>query len=360
MASFNGKYRIDGYLTSREDERVPVIEQIAEPKQEARVDLRALCSPVEDQGTIGSCTANAIVGAVEYIFNVMNGGHVDLSRLFVYYNARRMSDRENEDCGSSMAHAMAAFLAHGACPEEAWSYDPARWNMRPSDDAYNSALMLRQMHYGRVAPNDMRKAMLLSGLPIIFGMGVPEHLMMTVGAETGYMPAPADGNWEEPSGGHAMLIVGFDDAQRGWIVRNSWGPDWGVGGHVLIDYDVMDYYAQPSGYWVIAPYDQNQYFRLLAGARADDFSAPAPGTVANDITSRRQSVRQKIEQDMDETRESIRDRLRGPGAGGGYDKGPGAGGGYDQGPGAGGGYDRGPGAGGGYDRGPGAGGGYEE
>lgn len=360
MTRLSGKYRIDGYLTSRDDDIVPVIEQIGQPQHQARVDLRPLCSPVEDQGTIGSCTANAIVGAVEYIFNITSGGYVDLSRLFVYYNARRMSDRENDDCGSSMAHAMAAFLAHGACPEDVWSYDKARWDMKPSDQAYQSALMLQRMHYGRVAPNDMRRAVLASGLPIIFGMGVPEHLMMTVGAQTGHMPAPDDGKWEEPDGGHAMLIVGFDDALNGWIVRNSWGPDWGVGGHVLIDYDVMDYYAQPSGYWVIAPYDQNEYFRIMAGSNAESTPLRSASPQPDTITSRRKNIRGKIEKNMEETRDSIRDRLRGPGAGGGYDKGPGAGGGYDKGPGAGGGYDKGPGAGGGYDRGPGAGGGYEE
>jgi len=351
MAIFSGQYRIDGYLTSGDEEGIPVLEQIAETPNHAQVDLRPLCSPVEDQGTIGSCGANAIVGAVEYLMRAINGDHVDLSRLFVYYNARRMSDREHEDSGTSMIHAMASILAHGACPEAVWSYDTARWNLKPSKRAYASAIDLQNMHYGRVAPNDMRKAVLAAGLPIIFGMRVPEHLMMKIGTETGYMPAPKDGRWEEARGGHAMLMVGYDDERRGWIVRNSWGEGWGIGGHVLIDYDVMDYYGFDHGYWTIGPLDQNRFFRAGAQHRhiGAEQAGSAIGAEESSLITRRENLRGKLKSQMDEASESIRDRLRGPGAGGGYDKGPGAGGGYDKGPGAGGGYDRGPGAGGGYD-----------
>lgn len=366
MALYSGQYRIDGYLQSETSDDAPVMQQVGEPDRIERVDLSGYCTPVENQGTIGSCTANAVLGAVEYLIHRSTGQVIDLSRLFLYYNARRMSDREEVDSGTSMEHAMAAYMAHGACLESLWTYDHARWNLKPPKEVYTAALNfghynIGALQYGRVAANDMRKAVLAAGLPIVFAMGVPDNLMMRVGGQTGYMPAPENGKWEDPNGAHAMLIVGFDDSKRAWIVRNSWGEEWGVKGHVFIDYDVMEHYAFRNGYWTLGPFNEHQYFRVMAATGQLDaaMEAAAP-TQDSSIQERRKDVREKLRTQADDTRRSIRDRLSGPGAGGGYDKGPGAGGGYDEGPGAGGGYDEGPGAGGGYDRGPGAGGGYDD
>lgn len=365
MALHSGQYRIDGFIPSKVSDDTPTLRQVQEPERTERVDLSGLCTPVEDQGTIGSCTANAILGAVEYFIHRSTGEVLDLSRLFLYYNARRMSDREEVDSGTSMEHAMAAYMAHGTVPEEVWPYDHARWNMKPPKEMYRASLMFSHLgmgalQFGRVEPNNIRKAILAAGYPIVFGMGVPDNLMMKVGAQTGYMPAPENGKWEDPNGAHAMLIVGFDDAKRAWIVRNSWGTDWGVQGHVFIDYDAMDHYALPNGFWALGPFNQHNYFRVMAATGQLGAVMESAAPAESSIQDRREDIRGKLKSQADETRRSIRDRLRGPGAGGGYDKGPGAGGGYDEGPGAGGGYDEGPGAGGGYDRGPGAGGGYDD
>jgi hypothetical protein len=353
MTNAQTRYRIDGYLRTDDDQPIATLEMTSKPSLSDWIDLRPLCSPVEDQGHVGSCTANAIVGALEYLQIASGGPSTDLSRLFVYYNARRFSDREGDDCGASMAHAMASLLAFGACPESVWPYDEARWSKKPPDGCYQSAVPFAGLHYASVAPNDERKYVLASGLPIIFGMGVPEHLLMNVGAQTGYMPAPADGNWEPASSGHAMLIVGYSDANNAWLVRNSWGTGFGEGGHVWIDYAVMDHYAiGAQDFWTVGPLDRNKFFRLAGPSsqsvqqHAVQHATPATRNFMDQV---RKHLRHDLETHLDATRQGLRDRLRGPGVGGGYDKGPGAGGGYDKGPGVGGGYDRGPGAGGGYD-----------
>lgn len=335
-------YRIDGYIRPSADEPSATLVRTSEGGLPAQVDLRPYCSDVEDQGVIGSCTANAIVGALEYL-QIRSGAPVThLSRLYVYYNARRFSDCLDEDCGATMSHAMASLMGFGACPEPNWPYDRDRWNMRPSEDSYNRAVHFPGLHYANVKPGLDQKYALASGLPIIFGMDVPENLMMVVGARTGYMPPPENGAWEASSGGHAMLIVGYDDAKNAWLVRNSWGPGWGDGGHVWIDYNVMAYYGQDDGFWTVGPLDQNKFFRL-EGASMQSVQqhvvASAPASVAETISTVRSGLRNDLESNLAETRSGLRDRLRGPGAGGGYNTGPGAGGGYNRGPGAGGGYD---------------------
>ncbi len=314
-------YRLDGYLAASDDQPLPTLQQVAGLKLPARIDLRPMCSPVENQGKIGSCTANAVVGALEY-HQIKHGQPLTyLSRLFLYYNARRFSDREQVDRGTSMPHAMASLLAYGACPAELWPYDKARWNMRPPKECYRAAITFPNLHYARVTPGDERKSVLAAGLPVIFAMQVPNQLLMVIGAETGHVPAPTDGQWEQPEGAHAMLIVGYDDGKNAWLVRNSWGTDYGKEGHVWIDYQVMDYYGFPDGYWTVGDLDRNKFFKLAGPspqAVQEQTLAQAPPSAQAELAKFQQDLRGQIETNLNETRQGLRDRLRGPGVGGGY------------------------------------------
>jgi len=333
MSGSREHYRIDGYLPADDDVPLPKLELTSDTGLPSGIDLRPNCSPVEDQGHVGSCTANSIVGALEDLQIASGSPMTDLSRLFVYYNARRFSDQEGVDCGASMPHAMASLLAFGACPEVLWPYDEARWGLKPEEACYQNTIRFQGLHYASVSPNDERKYVLASGLPIIFGMGVPQHLLMVVGGQTGYMPPPSDGRWEKASSGHAMLIVGYSDAKNAWLVRNSWGTDYGIDGHVWIDYHVMDHYGMgPQAFWTVGPLDKNKFFRLSGAssqAAQDHIVQQAPLQTQDFLSRFRQEVRTDLSTHLDATRKGLRERLRGPGAGGGYDRGPGVGGGYD-------------------------------
>ena len=85
-----------------------------------RIDLRIHCPPVEDQLTTNSCVANAVIGALELHQKKAGLPLTDLSRLFVYYNARGLSGTEGQDTGSFIHHGMAAILAYGACEARLW------------------------------------------------------------------------------------------------------------------------------------------------------------------------------------------------------------------------------------------------
>ena len=343
MPNANRGFKTNGYLHPANDAAIPVLQKISDIALPPLVNLVPKCSPVESQGEIGSCTANAVVGALEY-FQIATGHQVvDLSRLFVYYNARRLSDREQVDSGTSMQHVMASILAFGACSEADWPYDAARWSMKPPENCYRRTMQFPDFHYARVAPGQECKYVLATGLPIIFGMGVPDYLMMTYAWEHGHMPAPENGQWEPAGGGgHAMLIVGYDDEKNAWLVRNSWGLDFGIQGHMWVDYRVMDHYGFPGGFWTIGPLDHNRMFRVQGPSQVEAQTrtvAAAPQGIQQEIARVRQGFRSTLDNHLTDVRHGLRDRLRGPGVGGGYDKGPGAGGGYDTGPGVGGGYD---------------------
>lgn len=283
-----------------------------------RVDLRPLCSPVEDQGHIGSCAANAVVGAMEYLQRRRGEGVTDLSRLFVYYNARQLAGHENEDSGTFIHHAMAAVLAHGACPESMWPYQPALWASRPTDACYQAATEFEGLSFARTPLGPACKTALAMGLPVVFGATLPAESLQVEAAATGRISIP-DGPWPPPGGGHAMLIVGYDDAQASWILRNSWGTKWGDEGYAQVPYQVLERYASPTQFWVIGEIEASSLRGPSMGETLQSLRAGAQRAADDALAKLRRGLRSKLEGDLDRARRGFRERLRGPGAGGGYD-----------------------------------------
>ena len=213
------------------------------------VDLRKWCSPVEDQGQVGSCVGNSVVGALE-LLNIKSGAkHVDLSRLFIYYNSRLMHRCEDRDEGTYIRLAMGTLSSLGTCTESKWSYDPNKVNSRPSWGSYREAYAHKIGSFYCIKESgteliDMIKAALSSGHPVVFGMIVDDDYMNYRG---GVVPLPRDDR--QNPGGHAQLIVGYDEPQRVFIVRNSWGSSWGVGGYAYVPFDYLDR-SDADDFWV--------------------------------------------------------------------------------------------------------------
>ncbi len=319
-------YRLGGCLFESTPVAAPELTLSSSSPLPERIDLRGFCSPVEDQEDIGSCAANAVVGALEY--HQRRGGQsmTDLSRLFVYYNARKLADKENEDAGTYIHHAMAAVLAFGACPESMWPYQKAMWPTKPVQACYEAAMEFEAISYARTPLGPACKSVLCAGLPVVFGAAIPAQMIQMEAGLSGRIK-PRNGDWPAPGGGHAMLIVGFDDREAAWLVRNSWGTDWGDGGYAWIPYSVMERYGIPSQYWVIGDIEANQGARIsaaglkLAGASLADSQAAVQGLLApvsGAISNRQASLRRRLEHDLSEAKDGFRKRLRGPGAGGGY------------------------------------------
>ena len=82
-------------------------------------DLRDWCSPVENQGTLGSCTAHAGAGVIEYYERKSFGRHIDASRLFLYKVTRNLM-KQKGDTGAYLRKTMGAMVLFGVPPEEYW------------------------------------------------------------------------------------------------------------------------------------------------------------------------------------------------------------------------------------------------
>lgn len=217
----------------------------------ASVDLTAACPPVYDQGRLGSCTANAIAGAMEFDQMKQNLSPVFVpSRLFIYYNERVMEGTVDSDSGAQIRDGMKSVGKQGACPEDMWRYLIEKFREKPTDACYQAALQHRAILYQRVNRDlAQMKGCLASGYPFVFGFTVYESFESEKVAQTGHAPMPQHG--EKVLGGHAVLAVGYDDANQWFMVRNSWGTGWGMQGYFTLPYTYLISRRLASDFWTI-------------------------------------------------------------------------------------------------------------
>ena len=220
--------------------------QIALPGQ---VDLRPACSPIEDQGQLGSCTGQAIAGLIEYLDRKANK-NLDVSRLFIYYQERLLEGTVNYDSGAYIRDGIKAVNQFGAPLESLWPYVTGRFATRPSAAAYADALKRKAGTYQRITDFTGVKTALAQGYPVVMGFSVYASFQTTTVARTGQMPYP-NVNTEKLLGGHAVALVGYKDSTNQFIARNSWGTGWGDRGYFYMPYDVVKNTSMSSDFWII-------------------------------------------------------------------------------------------------------------
>lgn len=209
------------------------------------VDLRPFQSPIEDQEQIGSCTAHAVVGLVEYLQIVTSGRYLDSSRLFLYKATRELLQWEG-DTGAYIRETIKALRLFGVCPETHWPYYTARFDEVPSAFCYAFAANYKALRFYRLNNLGEIKRSLSQGYPVAFGFTCFESLFTDRATRTGRIPVPLTS--EKSVGGHAVLAVGYNDDPGDnqnpsacppghVIIRNSWGRSWGQGGYGFLPYE---------------------------------------------------------------------------------------------------------------------------
>jgi len=218
-----------------------------------KVDLRKKCPPVYDQGQLGSCTANAIAGAIEFDqLKQKQPTTFTPSRLFIYYNERVMMgpDYVNVDSGAQIRDGVKSVATVGAPPEAMWPYVITKFAIKPPDAAYSEAKNHTISSYQRVVRTlSQFKGCLASGFPFVFGFTVYESFESQAVAKNGKVPMPGPG--EQVLGGHAVMAVGYIDSQQRFIVRNSWGPKWGMAGYFTMPYEYLTDDGLSDDFWTI-------------------------------------------------------------------------------------------------------------
>lgn len=215
------------------------------------VDMRSVCPSVYDQGQLGSCTANAIAAALEFDQMKQHLTPVFVpSRLFIYYNERAMEGTVGTDSGAQIRDGIKSVGSQGTCTESEWPYDITKFAVQPPSNCYQDAPQNRALSYQRLLHSlDQMRACLASGFPFVFGMTVYESFESAAVAQSGQVPMPAP--TEQSIGGHAVLAVGYDDAQQTFLVRNSWGTGWGMQGYFSLPYAYLSNNNLTDDLWTI-------------------------------------------------------------------------------------------------------------
>jgi C1A family cysteine protease len=238
----------------------------------ASVDLRAWCSPIEDQSNLGACTAHAGVGLVEYFERRAFGRHTDASRLFLYKVTRNLM-RTTGDSGAFLRTTMGALTLFGVPPEEYYEYVIADFDQEPPAFCYAFGQSYQAISYYRLDPPGTTPAALLqqiksqlsAGLPSMFGFTVFKSIEQA--SSTGKIPFPVKA--DKVAGGHAIDAVGYNDGIKiknlapgaaqttgALLIRNSWGTGWGDHGYGWLPYEyvlqglAVDWWCLVKGEWI--------------------------------------------------------------------------------------------------------------
>jgi C1A family cysteine protease len=227
------------------------------------VDLSSLCSPVEDQGELGSCVAHGVGAHLEFnelrdlknkIKSVEEFGSsfIPLSRLFTYANARIIDGTPlTQDDGTTVTSAIKAIQTKGMCPETDWPYNPKMATIKPSSHCYSEAASHKitlDYQLDNTNLNELKEC-LASGFPFIFGISCYDSMMTDSVYQSGNIPFPATS--EQLQGGHCMLCVGYDDESELFKIRNSWGTGFGQGGYGTIPYKYLTDADLAGDFWTL-------------------------------------------------------------------------------------------------------------
>jgi C1A family cysteine protease len=251
LVSEKGKRAGTRYSIKEMALKTGIIDKNLKKKFPASIDLRKWCTPVEDQGNLGSCTANAGVGLLEYFENKAYGKYLDGSRLFLYKVSRNLLQKKG-DYGSHIRTTMMSMVLFGVPPEKYLPYEIEKFDEEPDSFCYAFAQNFQAAQYFRLDPVSLTKDKVLeqvktnlaASIPSVFGFTV--YSSINQAGKDGKIPFP-DLN-EKVEGGHAVMAIGYDDKMKitnystdekttgALLIRNSWGTGWGEEGYGWLPY----------------------------------------------------------------------------------------------------------------------------
>ncbi len=217
------------------------------------VDWTSMFPACYNQGRLGSCTANAIAGAFEFerTRQKLVPDFVP-SRLFIYFFERKREGTVALDSGAYIRDGFKSINNEGVCGEQLWAYfdDVTHFIIKPDARALFSAAHHRAIRYEAVAQDLQHiKTVLASGRCVVFGFVVYASFMSQIVALTGQVPMPLPG--ENVLGGHAVVIVGYNNQTQTFRCRNSWGSNWGINGYFDIPFMYLANWQLASDFWTI-------------------------------------------------------------------------------------------------------------
>ncbi len=215
-----------------------------------RVNLREKAKvEIYDQGQTGSCSANAICASYSLLNMLNSRPAINLSRMFIYYNSRVPDNEQGVDSGAHLFNSFNSMALQGCCQEAFWPFQTNLLTICPPGLCYQEALKhCTQQQNTRLNPTYMLyeiKRCIANNLPVVISILVYSSFESQLVAETGMIPLP-NVQAEQLLGGHALLVLGYDDIMQVVVIQNSWSDRWGDNG---IGYLPYAFISNPNLTW---------------------------------------------------------------------------------------------------------------
>jgi len=222
-----------------------------------KITTFSVLSPISDQNDLGSCTAHAVGdGCFEYIWRLQqlpiygDTKDTNFSRLFLYYWTRYLEHTVNVDSGASLRDTCKALAKYGICHENLYPYDETKFTNKPSITAITDGNKHKPATYYKITSLNDMSACLSQGYPFACGI-VAYDQIFDVDKNHPFIELP--GKKDAPAGGHAICIIGLTQINSKWffIMRNSWGTDWGMNGYAYISTDYLSNWNLSVDFWTL-------------------------------------------------------------------------------------------------------------
>ncbi|MFD2573578.1 C1 family peptidase [Spirosoma soli] len=225
------------------------------PNLPATYELTANMPPVDNQGMQGSCTAWAVAYAARSYFNKVAkqanytapDGKPNQEALFspaFVYNQVKVNGCAN---GSSIKDALDLLQTAGVCSLKDMPYSETDCSTQPTAEQKQKAAAYKIKKWARIniSPATFRR-FLYFDYPIIFASTLDNNFMRLKEKD-----ASGDYIWKSydassASGGHAMVLVGYDDQKKAFKLQNSWSDRWANKGYLWLSYDIVERAVQEA------------------------------------------------------------------------------------------------------------------
>lgn len=183
------------------------------------LDLRDKLPQIRDQGNIGSCVAFASSAMKDFQEKTIT------SPLFIY------SQRVNKPAeGMFVRNALEILKSEGTVEEKIFPYKTELENIPPSKEIISEAKKYEIKSYAKINSVDEMKNALVHYGPVLIAIDVYNF---------GSNPWIKYQKNDRLLGGHALAIVGY--TQDSFIIRNSWGTNWGEKGYTYLNFNDFNY-----------------------------------------------------------------------------------------------------------------------
>jgi C1A family cysteine protease len=189
----------------------------------------------------------AVASALEYQIRKHDGQTVRISPRYLYYGARKLGGIDlHSDGGANLRDAVTVVSDQGAVAESAWPYKSGEFEQAPPD-GIDTAKRYRARSRPLKGAREVKSALQHYG-PVVIGVTIYDSFNSATAISTGRIPDPKP--TESIVGGHAICIVGYDDAKRRFKFENSWGASWGDKGYGYVSYDYVQKYGADA--WALS------------------------------------------------------------------------------------------------------------